>query len=716
MKKLFITLFTLILASQVSFSRSAQNLYSIGNNVNWSNPSSWSATIGGSSCMMVPQDNDSIFITSNVSLNVDFTLSNGSYLYIKPGCSLTSANNKLDVTQNSALICNGYMKIFQLEAGITAKIKIGTNGNVILLNNFINNSTMVTIDGKLEVDGILQNINQQEIPAVFGNGTITAGTFSGTGSIMGITDLSLIPSQSSVTECTWIGSHNNNWADPLNWSYDRLPKPEQHISILSSLTNSPRISSITSCNNLIVNSGASIVILPEGGLTITGALTVAEGGEVRIKAGESTNGSLITMGNSSGNIVFEYNVIKNKQCDVSSPISDAQSSVFLNMYLRGYDEPSAGWGQYIIPTNASLGVMEGYEVFSTYSDTREFVGQPNSGENQINVSTSGNGWNFVGNPYPSALNWGSQLEPTAGWSRDDVYGAIYYWDNSANGNAGNYAVYCPGGNGISANGGSKVILPTQGFFVKAKRSGNIHVSDGARMHPGTPGQNGNNLFKASTLRFIAKGNSMSDESVLQFNNDATTGFDNDFDALKLTGNENAPSLFTRLEDGTNVSINSMPTSSLNGDIPVGFSCGKAGTYTFEVHGLNTMNPDLPLYLMDTKNNTAISLRNDSIFSFDYRINDDPIRFLLHFSSPTGISPVEIDHPSVYATPGFINVETGSKYANSSINVYDLTGRQIAGVSSADQGLNRIPFDGNTGNYILKVINHTNSYTTKLWIY
>jgi hypothetical protein len=467
----------------------------------------------------------------------------------------------------------------------------------------------------------------------------------------------------------------------------------------------------------MINPGAVMSVSPEGGLTINGDLTIAETGELRIEAGESSHGSLITMGNHTGNIVFEYNVIKNKQCDISSPISDAQSSVFLNMYLRAYSEPNAGWGQYIIPTNVNLSVMEGYEVFSTYTDTREFIGQPNAGEKQINISTSGDGWNFIGNPYPSALNWGSQLDPSSGWARNDAYGAIYYWDNSANGNKGNYAVYCPGGHGISANGGSGVIMPGQGFFIKAKKSGSIHVSNDARIHSASAGQNGNSTSEISTLRLIAKGNAMSDESVLQFNNDATTGFDSDFDALKLTGNESAPSLFTRLDDGTQVSINSLPASSLSGDIPIGFSCAKAGTYTLEIHGMNSMNADLPVYLMDTKNNTLINLRNDSIVTFGYSINDEPMRFLLHFSSPAGISQVdESAHPSVYATPGFINVELGSKFSESSIEVYDLSGRHVAGISSATQGLNSISFDGNKGNYIIKITNQSNSYTTKLWIY
>jgi hypothetical protein len=716
MKKLFIIICALFLVSQSSFSRSSLSLYSTGNNVNWSNPSSWSFTAGGQSCMLIPQSNDSVFITSDISLDMDFSLSNGGYLFINSVCSLTSSDHKLTLSENCSFLCNGNMNIQQLEAGALAQVKIGTSGDVRLLNDFINNSALVSVDGKLEVGGTLVNNNQQGISSISGKGTITSGTFSGNGSIFGITNISLIPLQSSISECTWTGWHSNDWSDSLNWSYNRLPEPEQHISILASQTFAPSINAVASCNSLIVNPGASIVISQNGALTVNGDLTVANGGELRIKAGDSSHGSIITMGKSSGNIVFEYNVLKNRHCDVSSPISDAQSSVFLNMYLREYDEPSAGWGQYIVPTNVALGVMQGYEVFSTYSDTREFIGEPNSGENQINISTSGDGWNFIGNPYPSSLNWGSEMEPANGWSRDDAYGAIYYWDNTANGNKGNYAVYCPGGNGIGTNGGSRIILPSQGFFVKAKKSGSIRVNDNARVHASTNAQNGNNSLETSTLRLVARGNAMWDESVLQFNDNATNGFDSELDALKLSGNEEAPSLFTKLDDGTEISINSLPTSSLSGDIPIGFSCGKAGTFTLELHGLNTMNPELPIYLIDTKNNTLINLRNDSSYVFDYKLNDSPMRFLLHFSSPNGIDQVEGAKPSVYFSAGFINVELGSSYANSSIDVLDLAGRQVAVMSETSQGLNRISFNGKTGYYIIKITDHKQTYTTKLWIY
>ena len=127
MKRSIIIIFALILASNVGFARSAQKLFSTGTTVNWNNPESWSNTEGGLTCMLVPQSDDSIFITSDVTLNIDFTVSNGGFLSINAGGSLSSTENKIAVTDNSTILCNGYLRISHLEASNLSQIKIGTN-------------------------------------------------------------------------------------------------------------------------------------------------------------------------------------------------------------------------------------------------------------------------------------------------------------------------------------------------------------------------------------------------------------------------------------------------------------------------------------------------------------------------------------------------------------------------------------------------------------
>ena len=665
--------------------------------------------------MLIPQGNDSIFISSNIVLNSDFTLTESGCLVITPNCNLISNTNKLIISSHSLLACNGYLKISGLEVEPLARLEIGTNGKVKVLNIFLNNSTIINVDGILEVDGIVQNNTQPGVSSIGGKGIITGGIFSGQGSILGISNPAFIPMNSSISECTWTGIHSNEWADPLNWSYERLPMPEQHISILASQAFLPSIESIVSCSDLLVNSDAHLLVSPEGALTITGNLIVSEGGELRLQAGISSHGSLITQGNSSGNIVSECNINKDTPSYFSPSVKDAQSNVFLNMYLRAYDEPASAWGQYIVPTNIPMTVMKGYEVFSTYSDIREFTGQPNTGNKQIGISNAGDGWNLVGNPYPSALNWGSQLQPASGWAKQDIYGAIYYWDNSANGNKGNYAVYCPGANGISVNGGSGTIMPDQGFFVKARKTGKLAVTNAARIHPGLATQGGQNAESANKISIVVRGNSMWDETVLNFSDQATAGFDSDFDAFKLTGHAEAPILYSRLDDGTQLAINTMPDASLDGGTPVGFSAENPGSYTLEIHGINNLDTDRPVYLEDTYNNTFHNLRNDSVYLFDHQPQNEPMRFLMHFSSLTSVADESVAKPLIYASGGVLNIELANQDNNASISICDMLGRRITGIDNAKQGRNQIALQVNSGYYLIKISNTKTSYTSKLWI-
>lgn len=715
MKKTLIILTLLVFASQVSFARTARKLFSIGNNVVWNSPLSWSETVNGPSAMLVPQGNDSIFISSAILLNSDFTLTESGYLVVNSNCSLISTSNKLVFAANSNAECNGFIKISQIEVQSSARLDIGAQGKIKVLNNFLNNSNSVRVNGVLDVNGAIQNNTQPGVSAISGKGTITGGIFSGNGTILGINNLSDIPMHSSLSESTWTGIHSNIWTDSLNWSYNRLPKPDQHISILASQEFLPSIQSVVNCSDLLVNTDAHLLISPEGALTINGDLVVAEGGELRLQAGISSHGSLITLGNSTGNIVSECNISKNTPAYFTPSVSDAQSSVFINMYLRAYNESTSAWGDYIVPTNISMDVMKGYEVFSTYADTREFTGQPNTGNKQISISNAGEGWNLVGNPYPSALDWGSQLEPNTGWSKKDIYGAIYYWDNTANGNKGNYAVYSPGANGISVNGGSRTIMPDQGFFVKAKKTGNLAVTNAARIHPRSLSSDGQNNTNATALRIVVRGSAYWDETVLNFNNDATNGFDSDFDAYKLAGSSDAPALFTRLDDGTQLAINSMPVSSLTGAIPVGFSATKSGNFTFEVHGMNTIDSEMPVYLEDTYNNTFLNLRKDSVYTFDHLSVNDPMRFLLHFSSLASVTDNTNKKPLIYTSGGLLNIELPDQAENTSIVVCDMVGREVAGINKAKQGRNQIALNVTTGYYIVKIADTKTNYTSKVWI-
>ena len=56
----------------------------------------------------------------------------------------------------------------------------------------------------------------------------------------------------------WNGSANTDWYDPANWS-NGLPGSVTNVTIPAGLTNYPTITSLASCQNIAIASGASIL-------------------------------------------------------------------------------------------------------------------------------------------------------------------------------------------------------------------------------------------------------------------------------------------------------------------------------------------------------------------------------------------------------------------------------------------------------------------------
>lgn len=69
------------------------------------------------------------------------------------------------------------------------------------------------------------------------------------------------------------------------------------------------------------------------------------------------------------------------------------------------------------------------------------------------------GWNLVGNPTPSTINWNA----LSGWTKTNMDGTIYIWDPATS----SYKSW----NGTTGNLGSGLIAPFQAFWVKANTTG-----------------------------------------------------------------------------------------------------------------------------------------------------------------------------------------------------------------------------------------------------
>lgn len=649
-----------------SFGRSALKLYSVGSSPVWNSPACWSLSVNGSAAGMIPQSNDTVIVNCMMVQNIDFSFSgNGSLIVLNTGL-LRGDNFDLSFSDAAVLKCTGQLKSNNLTINNNAAFILEGNGEIIVKNTFINNSTYQhSLSGKLTVIG---NFVVGPLVNITGNGEIVASHYSVSGSLMGLSSSAVIPDGSVTTRCNWTGIVNNEWTEPMNWSGGYVPDENANVAVLASAHN-PVVSDRATCANLFVNSTSVFTVLPAAVMDVKGNLAVLGNGKFLLKNTVAAKSSLILNGDVTGKIQSEYPVVARLKNLVASPVELALSGTFLNMYLRPYDETLSQWGSYIVPTSDPLTTMEGYEIYSLFNDTRIFEGTPEHNTKSFAISNSGNGLNLTGNPFPCYIDW----DNTDAWQRNSIASAIYYPDPSG---SGNYSVYMPGGDdAVSLNNGSRYIAPMQGFFVKAGREGSLTVTENSRV---SSFNDSRLIVKNNSIKLKLKNSSgSSDEALFRVITNSTFGFDDNFDAIKLQGNTDSPSLHFESGDNVKYAVNSIPIVGSSLSIPLAIECSKEGQYSISAFGASNFEYRCPVILEDKELNEFIDLRVDSVYTFVHNPGMNSKRFEIYFNSPDAINEQVGDIlTEVKIYPGEVHV-TGIENEFYTANLFSADGKMLS---------------------------------------
>ncbi|MDO9254335.1 MAG: T9SS type A sorting domain-containing protein [Bacteroidales bacterium] len=688
-----------------SFGRNGLKLYSIGNNSAWSSASTWSLSVNGQSAGIVPQNNDTVIIDRTVIQNLDVAFSGFGILDVLNTGLLRGDNQSLEFSGDALLKCNGESKINNLSMNGNSTLLVESTGKILVKNTFtVNSLSNHIVSGKLSVTGMLSMGSAVNIS---GNGAIESAHFNGSGSVLGINPASLIPDGSLITEYNWLGTKDKNWNEPLNWAGRKIPANNSNIAVVS-LMNNPEITGKAYSNNLFVNSGSSITVYPNAIFEINGNLSITGGGKFLLKNTISEKSSLILNGVVSGKIQSEYPVLKGQKNLISSPVESALSQTFLNMYLRSYDEAASQWGEYIVPTNNPLQVMQGYELYSLSSDTRIFEGTPNQEQKSYLISNSGNGLNLTGNPFTCFLDWENNENNL--WQRNSIASAIYYPDPSG---SGNFSVYLPGGDdAVSLNNGSRFIAPMQGFFVKAGTQGSLTVTKNSRV------SNINRsklVIKNNAIKLkLNDSDGTKDEVMFRVMENSTSSFDDQLDAIKIPGNTDSPSLNLESDDDVKYAINTIPSVNSSLNIPMNISCFKAGMFSVSAVGASDFEYRYPVILEDKELNNFIDLRVDSVYSFYHAPEMKSDRFEIHFTSPQAVVEEAADPTDVTITPGEVIISGGNNDIYTAILV-STDGKLIStSKGSLSAGINLSTGNRAAGICILQLSNGKQTITKKVF--
>jgi hypothetical protein len=486
----------------------------------------------------------------------------------------------------------------------------------------------------------------------------------------------------------WDGSASSDWNAGANWSSDFVPSAAVNVTV-PSVTTMPVVNESTAtpavCNNLTINSGASLTVAGGKALTVSGTLTNNAGSAGLVV---NSGGSLIE--NTPG--VFatvNRDMPANNWHLISSPISDAVSAMFVGHYLQWHNEFDDVYTD-ILYNNILLSPMKGYAVWGDASGfTASYAGTLNTGNKSYNVTKLGAGWNLVGNPYPCSIDWNN-----VAWTKTNVNAAISMHVNNAT-----WAQYSLGSGGT--NGGSQYIAPGQGFFVQASAAGTLAVTDAAKLHSATAFFKNSAEVVNNLVRLQVSGNGYTDEALLHFMPEATAEFDGQYDAAKLYGDvAEAAQIYTL--GSTPMAINVLPEAST---VALGVKAGASGIYTIAATEIN----DLAIVtLEDTKTAVFADLKSGS-YSFNFVAGENENRFVLHFGT-LSVGETEIASANIYSFGKTVHVNMNAGVMGD-IYIYNISGQLVASKASA-QGTTQIGVPV-TGNYIVKVISRNNTVVRKV---
>jgi hypothetical protein len=512
----------------------------------------------------------------------------------------------------------------------------------------------------------------------------------------------------------------NNWyIDDVKLSYTATPS-ESFYNLTSGKTNA-----LTSTTSGSVNVANNLTIKPLAWLTNASGCTLSVTGNLILKSDATGTGSFINNGTVVGTAKVERYLATNKWHYISSPVSNALSGIFQNDYLRTSDPTNTfGWGAYITGTTTPLQVMRGYAVWKPASNPglEILTGTLNAGTQTFTGNRTATdpfaGWHLAGNPFPSAIDL------TTGITWDKFETAAYFWNEGGSGNplytSGNYDVALASPTNFGTH--PSYAPSSQGFFVHIlgsySGSSTLTITNASRVHNVVSFLKDAPALTNGLMITVSSGiNSYSDKITVHFNPYATASYDPGYDAYKLQGLQEAPQLYTKIGD-TNVTCNSLPFTSTNTVIPMGFRCGLNGQYTLKADSLSTFADNIRISLEDLKLSNTQDLRLFPSYTFTYDTLDNANRFLLHFYNPSfGIPENTIGAAAqIYSFEDHLYIRsTDGTPLKGNVFVSDLLGKEVFHAPLANVVLNRFTPGVTEGYYLVRVITEDGAYNGKVFL-
>jgi hypothetical protein len=343
------------------------------------------------------------------------------------------------------------------------------------------------------------------------------------------------------------------------------------------------------------------------------------------------------------------------------------------------------------------------------------------GQGTVTLNALVTGFNLLGNPYPSSIDWNATGWQTAR-NATNVYDAIYIYDPAltASTSGMTYPTYLTGVGGT--NNGSNIIRSGQAFFVNAAASASISFEEAYKSTEVTGG-----FFRSATPEFMRitymQNNQHLDDIIINFNDDAQADFDPKFDAISMGGDANGLASF---KNADRLAIHTRPTAVGDDSVALSVRNTTTGNYQLKFSEMESFAASTNITLLDKFLNLQYNVKQDSIVNFDITTDvnskgDD--RFWLFYNhKSTGINQQALvkNKINVYPNPASSVINLSLKLAANqkstyTYNIYNQLGAmvQAGSVDFANANVSQISIENlSSGVYFISANNGVDCQTIK----
>jgi len=444
------------------------------------------------------------------------------------------------------------------------------------------------------------------------------------------------------------------------------------------------------------NSGASGSLIVNGGVSGTGTIT-AERHIAAANWGINQEGfHLISSPVAAEEISGEWTPTgEGNDYDFYGWSESAQT--WVNKKNTDPEDPPI-WTVYHPETYFKIG--QGYLVAYQTLATKTFSGEMNTGNQSVTLKLSGTpavnnsyGYNLIGNPFASALDW---AHASWGTANNNYGGVAKIWSNGA---------YVDVVTSNPVNNDVTVIPAMNGFFVYTVADNNTFTIPAAAQTHSIDNWHKSTNNSAIKLSVKGKNSSLKQEISIRFNSEATSGFDLAFDSYFMAGY--AP-IFYSVSEEKNYSTNTLPSYDSETVIPFVFIKNEYEEFDLE---LTSSIEGQQVFLTDNKTGIIHKLSENPVYTFTSEEGDSPDRFLLHFGV-VGIG--EQDQATTLNAYAYNNrLYVNNSLEQAQIAVYDLQGRLLMQQSASTSGLQSLPLDLPAGVYVVRLSNAQEAKSVKI---